>query len=113
MFKSKHGPFWKVGHYQRSNAWSRVAHRGFYSCLRPHPITTRVSIDDLELLAWYPQLDKKAEKAIHRRFVGLVGEWYGEDNIAEVLSAAAELAGGINLAGSCNRAEALATRRRL
>lgn len=68
IFQSRHGPFIKVGHYKGQNAWSRVAHRGFYSCVCPMEIRNRVSLGDLELLAWFPNLDRRVEAMIKKKF---------------------------------------------
>jgi len=112
VFKSSHGPYWKVGHYKGQNAWSRVAHRGFYSCRRPHQIHSQVSVQDLELHCWYPTLTTNDEKMIHRQFPGLVGEWYGSVHIGEVLLALEQL-GSTNTARECDLKAALSSRRRL
>lgn len=81
VFRSKHAPAIKVGHYCGEDAWARVARRGFYSCLRPACVRDRVSAEDLELLAWFPSLTPRDEGAAHRAFRaahGLVGEWYAD-----------------------------------
>ncbi|NDF13573.1 MAG: hypothetical protein EB060_12270 [Proteobacteria bacterium] len=68
IFRSKHGPYIKVGHYQGQNAWSRVAHRGFYSCVCPDAIKDRVAAEDVELLAWFPKLTKAEERLIKKKW---------------------------------------------
>ena len=54
MYKSKHADLIKVGHYSKTNAWSRIAHRGFYSCITPVEIINKTSVDDLDLIYWFP-----------------------------------------------------------
>lgn len=70
----------KVGHYRKDNPWSRVAHRGFRSCRGP-PGSRSLTVEDLELIAWYPQLTLTDEKATHQAFldVAVCGEWYPWD----------------------------------
>lgn len=68
IFRSKHAPYIKVGHYQGQNAWSRVAHRGFYSCVCPDSIKDKVSAEDVELLAWFPNLTKKEERMVKKKW---------------------------------------------
>ena len=43
VYKSKYIDAIKVGHYCKNNAWSRIAHRGFYSCRCPDEIKDRVT----------------------------------------------------------------------
>ena len=71
------GSWMKIGHYKGSNAWSRVAHRGFRSCRPGHPsMRGRVTVRDLALHAWFPALTTREEKSLHRRFKAVrVGEW--------------------------------------
>ena len=107
------GSWMKIGHYKGSNAWSRVAHRGFRSCRPGHPsMRGRVTVRDLALHAWFPALTTREEKSLHRRFKAVrVGEWYPLD---VGLAIVAELeAVHCNEAASCDRGAALATRRRL
>jgi hypothetical protein len=66
IYKSKYIDAIKIGHYCKNNAWSRIAHRGFYSCICPNEIKNKVSINDLELLHWYSSLSSKDEKKIHK-----------------------------------------------
>lgn len=80
VFRSKHAPFVKVGHYKGCDAWGRVARRGFRSCVCPAQIRGRVGCDDLELLGWFPSLSPRHEKAAHRILRaaghGAAGEWF-------------------------------------
>ena len=110
VFQSKHAAAIKVGHYSRKNAWSRVAHRGFNSCLCPKDLIGRVAVDDLELLYWFPELTTKDEKRMHRLLseFALIGEWFSVAALDVVKSWAYE-----NRFGECDRAAACASRRRL
>ena len=69
VYKSKHIDALKVGHYCKNNARSRIAHRGFYSCRCPDEIKDKVSVEDLNLLCWYPKLTPKDEKKLHEDLV--------------------------------------------
>jgi len=51
VFRSLHCDFVKVGHYKGSDAWERVAFRGFHSCVAPRAAGQRVDAADLQLLA--------------------------------------------------------------
>lgn len=89
MFESKHGPFIKVGHYSGSNAYSRVAHRGFYSCVCPKEIKTRVSVEDLMLISWHPNLTKKEERFIKTKWKEsriCKSEWFPLEKKEEILN---------------------------
>lgn len=90
IFRSVHGPYIKVGHYSGRNAFSRVAHRGFYSCVCPREIENRVSMEDVELLAWYPGLRKKSESEVkrkwrHHRIYGK-SEWFPLEQLGSIQS---------------------------
>ena len=110
IFRSKHADVIKIGHYNKQNAWSRIAHRGFSSCICPSVIKGRVAVDDMELLYWFPALTTKDEKAWHRLCAAhaCAGEWF-ELTALDVLP----LASLTNQMDQCDRAAALATRRRL
>jgi hypothetical protein len=101
----------KVGHYCKQNAWSRIAHRGFYSCKRPDEIKNKVSVEDLNLLCWYPNLSPKDEKKLHRDLVEftLCGEWFKSAAIDKIVEIITEE----NKASGCSKEEAIHTRRRL
>lgn len=111
VYQSKHMNAIKIGHYAKQNAWSRVAHRGFYSCVCPFDIHYRVSVEDLDLLFWYPSLTTKDEKRIHKALhsYSLCGEWF----TTEALGALPTLITEENQSESCSKELALATRRRL
>jgi hypothetical protein len=111
VYQSKHMNAIKIGHYAKQNAWCRIAHRGFYSCVCPLEIRDRVSIDDLDLLFWYPTLTSKDEKRIHRALhsFALCGEWFS----TEALDALPTLIPQENQSEGCSKELALSTRRRL
>ena len=110
VFKSKHMDVIKIGHYAKHNVWSRIAHRGFYSCICPKDIRERVSVDDMELLYWFPDLTSKDEKKIHKIVHDhhVCGEWFTVHALETISSMTY-----VNCMDSCNKEEAMATRRRL
>jgi len=99
----------KIGHYAKNNAWSRIAHRGFYSCICPSEIKGKVSVDDVDLLFWFPSFTTKDEKRLHKLFSAsrICGEWFRSDAIEQIKIM------GENMADGCSKEEALKTRRRL
>ena len=111
VYKSKHINAIKVGHYCKNNAWSRIAHRGFYSCICPYEIKERVSIEDLILLYWYPCLTRTDEKKIQKSLneFRICGEWFRSEAIDKLI----ELVTEENKASNCSKEEALETTRRL
>ncbi len=111
IYKSVHIDAIKIGHYSKNNAWSRVAHRGFNSCICPKTIIGKVNVDDLVLLHWYPTLSPKDEKKIHKLLheYKLCGEWFNGDAIDHI-STIILLE---NKANTCSRSAAIKTRRRL
>ena len=111
VYKSKHIDAIKVGHYSKNNAWSRIAHRGFYSCRCPDEIKDKVSVEDLNLLCWYPKLTPKDEKKLHKDLVEykLCGEWFKSNAIDKILEIITEE----NKSSECSKEEALQTRNRL
>ena len=119
VFQSRHGSWIKVGHYARTNAWSRVAHRGFSSCARP-PGLLRVGIEDVDLVAWYPSYTRVEEVGVKKTFKahrarsarGGPTEWYAQD-AREAICAFLAAQGGAECAAGCDKAAALATTRRL
>ena len=91
VFASLTQPWFKVGHHRvterRPNVYFRVAGRGFHSCRHP-PQLTRLGMDDLELVAWYPDLTSRQERALHRANAAQgVGEWYPNAERARLLAA--------------------------
>lgn len=113
IFTSKHGPYIKVGHYSKNNAWSRIAHRGFNSCICPTVIKGKVMVDDMQLLAWFPKLDKSYEKKVLAKFTKerVCGEWYVSSAAEQIKEFLATF--DTDSADQCDRACAIATRRRL
>ena len=111
IYKSKHCEAIKIGHYKMNNAWSRIANRGFYSCKCPDEIKDKVSIEDLILLCWFPNLTPKDEKKLHRDLAeySLVGEWFHSEAINKVKQIITEE----NMAFHCSKEAAMQTKRRL
>ena len=112
IFRSKHDRFIKVGHYAGQNAYSRVAHRGFYSCVCPRTIRERVSMEDLELVAWFPRLTTREERGVKKQWKGhRIGEWFP----LECLEPIREFLAGKDTDEShlCDAEKAMMTRRRL
>lgn len=111
MYKSKHINAIKVGHYCKNNAWSRIAHRGFYSCICPDEIKDKVGVEDLNLLCWYPSLTPKDEKKLHNELIEyrLCGEWFKSDAIDKI----SEIITEENKASACSKEQAIQTRSRL
>lgn len=111
VYQSKHAPYIKIGHYAKSNAWSRIAHRGFDKILHPAVLRERVTVHDLDLIAWYPELTTKDEKRLHKvcKEHQVIGEWFSIAALQNILS----LLGPHNMASMCSKEEALQTRRRL
>jgi hypothetical protein len=114
IFRSRHGPYIKVGHYTGQNAYSRVAHRGFYSCACPREIRDRVSVGDIELVAWFPSLSRKDETTVKKQWKTErlpKSEWYPDtcmDSIRTFLAAKEP-----DQKEACDLAAAVSTRRRL
>jgi hypothetical protein len=111
VYRSKHMNAIKIGHYAKQNAWSRIAHRGFYSCICPSDIRDRVSVDDVELLYWFPDLKPKDEKRVHKLLNAhaLCGEWFSTDALEQIPA----LLPFENKMDLCSKELALQTRRRL
>lgn len=68
----------KIGHYSKSNPWSRISKRGFFKLICPYQIKDKVGVDDLDLIAWYKNLTAKDEKKLHRDLseYRICGEWF-------------------------------------
>jgi hypothetical protein len=113
VFRSRCAPFLKVGHYAGANAWSRVAHRGFFSCRRPAELEDRVGVDDLELVAWFPSLPKATERLVKQRWrrERARTEWYPAGLEGAIL-AFLRGCGGADAHEHCSKELALATRHR-
>lgn len=111
VYRSRHMNAIKIGHYAKQNAWSRIAHRGFYSCLCPSEIRDRVGVEDVELLYWFPDLNPKDEKRVHKclHAHALCGEWFSTDALEKI----PVLLPFENKVDLCSKELALQTRRRL
>jgi hypothetical protein len=115
VFRSFHAPYIKVGHYSGKNAFSRIAHRGFGSCVCPNEIKGRVAMDDVELMAWFPRQTTKTEQQIkkkwkHSRIYGK-SEWFPLDKMNEIIEYLEKLEP--NQAHVCDPFQAVLVRRRL
>jgi len=114
VFRSLVSDWIKIGHYKGTNAWSRVAHRGFRSCVCPHDIGTRTTATDLELIAWFPSLTTRDESACKSRWKhDRVGEWLPASKTQDVLDFLESVACHASLHHTCSLSEAMATRKRL
>lgn len=112
VFRSIHAPYIKVGHYCGKNAFSRIAHRGFSSCVCPREIRDRVSMDDMELVAWFPNQTRKTEQAIKKQWKQhRIGEWLPADQLDPLLDFLQLLEP--DQAHRCDPFEAILSRRRL
>ena len=78
VFRSVHEPYVKIGKYTKNNPWSRVAHRGFYSCLHPHALHNKIGVHDVDLVLWFPSFGRKEEKTLHKMLTEyhVIGEWF-------------------------------------
>ena len=81
IFRSRVAEWVKVGHHRvtprRPNVWYRVARRGFESCKGLVALRGNTSVEQLDLVKFYPNLTTKEEKRLHRENKGVrVGEWY-------------------------------------
>lgn len=115
IFRSLHAPYIKIGHYQGKNAYSRIAHRGFSSCLCPTEIEGRVSINDMELVAWFPHQTKKTEQNIKKQWkkhrIYGKSEWMPSDKLEDILVYLEKMEP--NQAHQCDPYMAILSRRRL
>jgi hypothetical protein len=113
IYQHKVHPFIKVGHYIKGNPWSRVAHRGFRCCKHPSVLDGQLMIDNLGLVAWFPDLNTADEKKYHRthRTVRADGEWYSAETLPNALSYFEKI--GRQDMSMCDKDAAMATRRRL
>lgn len=113
VFRCRHAPYVKLGHHKvtasRPNVYYRVAGRGFHSCAHPRALDGKLSIDDLELLAWYPALTRRDEGALHRlhRSDASVGEFHPADAADAILRACDARAPRVPVSAA-DRAQALA-----
>lgn len=115
VFRYGTAPYIKMGHYKGTNPWSRVCHRGFYSCRNPRQVGRPRDARHLHLLAWFPNLDARAERRAHASLapVRVVGEWYADGALHAALACLRAL-GGVQVAVDASDKEAAAcTSRRL
>lgn len=101
IFRSLGGEWIKVGHYicrgkrPFDNPWYRITRRGFHSVCAP-PSLRNGGLDAVAfaLVAWYPNLGTKEERAIHRAFgAGSYGEFHLARDEEAVRQMAWELGG--------------------
>ena len=92
IFKSLHGPWIKIGHHRitprRPNVYYRVAGRGFCSCVHPPELCDHLSMDDFLLIAWYPELDRRCERLVHRACSVSVGEFHADQDVERAMACA-------------------------
>jgi predicted DNA-binding protein YlxM (UPF0122 family) len=82
IFESKHGPYIKIGHHIGIDPYKRISSRGFYSCICPQDIKTKVSHEDLILRNWFPRLTNGDERFFHKemKWKRMCGEWYNSQD---------------------------------
>ena len=89
----------KVGHHMvtksRPNAYYRVAGRGFYSVVHPEELSDQLSVEHLQLRAWFPSLTRADEGRVHRICDSSrrCGEFHPQDELDTVLAECAKLGG--------------------
>lgn len=90
IFRSLHLPWIKIGHHRitdrRPNVYYRVANRGFNSCVHPPELEGKLALDDFELVAWYPTLDRRDESAAHRACRSRWGEFHPLEDLSTALA---------------------------
>ena len=106
--------YFKIGHYAKTNPWSRVAHRLFSSCKCPREIEEKISMDTLELVAWFPTLNKRHEKKTHKllKKFRVCGEWFTNEGMRSALCML-HLLGPMQRVLTQHKEQAMKTRRRL
>lgn len=92
VFRCLDSEWVKVGHHKitakRPNVYYRIAGRGFYSCVHPNELKHRLSIHDVELIAWYPNLERRDERAIHNKCAISYGEFHSTADLPTILQEA-------------------------
>lgn len=115
VFRSIHAPYIKIGHYSGENAFSRIAHRGFRSCVCPNEIKDKTSINDMELVGWFPKQNKKTENMIKKKWkkhrIYGKSEWMPLNKMDEIILYLENIEH--NQAHLCDPYEAILIRRRL
>ena len=86
------GPYIKIGLHtitpERPNVYFRYIKYGFEKLIHPAELSGRLSFEDLELLAWYPTLGIREEKALHRELrkeFRYYGQFYHVDSLDYVI----------------------------
>lgn len=114
VFRCLHGPWCKVGHHRvtprKPNAYYRIAGRGFYSVVHPPDVAEHLGVRDMELVGWFPNLDRRAETRVHRACdrTRRVGEFHPVDEIPHILCECAALGGCATRVTSAARRKAIA-----
>lgn len=112
VFRWRHGPWLKLGHYCLGNPWCRIARRGWASVAVPDPLLHGARPADFDLLYWSPRLSRRDEAAVRRRFHATrFGEWVPSGEGQRLVAELAALDPGDDPAGTTLE-QALASRRR-
>lgn len=91
IFRSRHADWIKVGHHlvtpRRPNAYYRVAGRGFQTVVHPDELDGKLWLEDLELVAWYPNLTTHDELDAHHLTPKelRVGEFHPAESVDVIL----------------------------
>ena len=100
LFHHRRAPFIKVGSYVcrgkrvLDNPWYRIANRGYHSIKHPPELSgAALDADAFELLAWYPNLQRKHEILIHKHFGDRIGEFHAAFHKKELIAYCEELGG--------------------
>ena len=101
VFQCRGGCWVKVGHFKPrwgtarrggermwlGNPWFRVERRGFTNIKHPPELAGKLAAEDLDLVAWYPNLTTRCERRVHRSFSqGSVGEFHPAVDLGPILS---------------------------
>jgi hypothetical protein len=88
IFKHKDTNWIKVGYHGSRNPYRRLLYGGFNSVICPEEIRGHAYYTDMELLCWFPNLSKKVERGIHRKFkdVKTNGEWYNISFLEDIVT---------------------------
>lgn len=87
IFESVVNPnYCKLGYTSCYNPWMRV-YKWSFNLLKHYPphLKDRMSINEVKLLRWYPNLSKEFEKDIHRALRSPYGEWYHRSIIESLI----------------------------
>lgn len=100
LFQHRRAPFIKVGSYVcrgkrvLDNPWYRIANRGYHSIRHPSELSgTELDADAFDLLAWFPNLQRKDETLIHKHFKDRIGEFHAAVHEKELIAYCEELGG--------------------